>query len=142
MGIFDRFKKKSPDYDPNNITIADLRPGFLFDYDLKTWIIKEEYAYDWGGNYFTREFKIDSGDDSAYLHIDDNDDLILTLSRKVMVRALDENIPEEIINHQQPPKTLTYNGTVYYLDKESPGYFSDNPEDDDSSNRNDFLGLL
>ena len=132
MGIFDRFKKKTPDYDPNNITIHDLRTGFMFDYDLKTWIIKEEYAYDWGSNYFTREFKVDSGDDSAYLHIDENDDLIMIFSGKVMVRAIDENIPEEIINHQQPPKKLSYKDTIYYLDKESPGYFSDDPENDDS----------
>ena len=32
MGLFDRFKKKKePHYDPNNITIGDLRVGFMFD---------------------------------------------------------------------------------------------------------------
>lgn len=133
MGIFDIFKKdKTPDYDPNDLKIKDLRVGFMFDYDLKTWEIKEEYEYDWGDNYFTREYKMEAADDMAYLHIDFNDECFMTLSRKLKVRALGENIPEEIIENKHAPKTIEYQGVKYFLDKESPGYFSDDPEDDDS----------
>lgn len=133
MGLFDRFKKKEePHYDPNNLRIQDFRVGFMFDYDLKTWVIKEEYEYDWGDNYFTREYKLESADDTAYLHIDHNDEGFMTLSRKLKVRALGEDIPEEIIENKRPPKKISYKETDYFLDKESPGYFSDDPEDDDS----------
>ena len=133
MGLFDRFKKKEePHYDPNNLRIQDFRVGFMFDYDLKTWMIKEEYEYDWGDNYFTREYKLESADDTAYLHIDHNDEGFMTLSRKLKVRALGEDIPEEIIENNCPPKKISYKETDYFLDKESPGYFSDDPEDDDS----------
>lgn len=133
MGLFDRFKKKEePHYDPNNLMIEDLRVGFMFDYDLKTWVIKEEYEYDWGDNYFTREYKLEAADDVAYLHIDHNDEGFMTLSRKLKVRVLGEDIPEEIIDNKRPPKKIEFNGVAYYLDKESPGYFSDDPEDDDS----------
>ena len=53
MGLFDRFKKKEePHYDPSNLQIKDLRVGFMFDYDMKTWAIKEEYEYDWGRQLF------------------------------------------------------------------------------------------
>ena len=133
MGLFDRFKKKEePHYDPSNLKIEDLRVGFMFDYDLKTWVIKEEYEYDWGNNYFTREYKLEAADDTAYLHIDYNDEGFMTLSRKLKVRALGENIPEEIIENKRPPKKIEYDGATYLLDKESPGYFSDDPEDDES----------
>lgn len=133
MGLFDKFKKKqAPHYDPSDIRIKDLRVGFMFDYDLKTWVIEEEYEYDWGDNYFTREYKVEAVDDVAYLHIDNNDEGSMTLSRKLKVRALGEDIPEEIIDKKQPPKKIEYKGVSYYLDKESPGYFSDDPEDDDS----------
>ena len=133
MGLFDKFKKKEkPHYDPSNIKITDLRVGFMFDYDLNTWQIKEEYEYDWGDNYFTREYKIEAADDVAYLHIDYNDEGSMSLSRKLKVRALGENIPEDIIEKKRPPKKIDYKGTTYYLDKESPGYFSDDPSDDDS----------
>ena len=133
MGLFDRFKKKEePHYDPSNLQIKDLRVGFMFDYDLKTWAIKEEYEYDWGDNYFTREYKLEASDDTAYLHIDYNDEGFMTLSRKLKIRALGENIPEEIIENKRPPKKIEFEGTTYLLDKESPGYFSDDPEDDNS----------
>jgi len=133
MGLFDRFKKnKEPDYDPNNLKIKDLRVGFMFDYDLKTWVITEEYEYDWGDNYFTREYKLESSDDIAYLHIDYNDEGFMTISRKLKIRALGEDIPEEIEKNKRPPKKIAYDGVEYLLDKESPGYFSDDPEDDNS----------
>lgn len=133
MGLFDRFKKKeAPHYDPNDIKIEDLRVGFMFEYDMKNWVIKEEYEYDWGNNYFTREYKLETSDDTAYLHIDYNDENSMTFSRKLKVRALGEDIPEAIEENKKPPKKIVYQGVSYFLDKESPGYFSDDPEDDDS----------
>jgi len=130
MGLFDFLKKKEPTYDPANLTIHDLRAGFIFDYDLKTWIIREEYLYDWGDHYFTREFKIDSGDDSAYLHIDDNDDLFITLTKKIRIRSIDEDIPEVIKKDDKPPKKLIYNEITFYLEGTNPGYFSNDPKSD------------
>ena len=133
MGIFGIFKKKKgPDYDPSNVKITDLRRGFILDYDLKTWEVKEEYEYDWGDNYFTREFKLDSGDDIIYLHMDENDELSLSVTRKVKIRSVDEDLPEHIIKHQEAPKKIHYDGRDFFLDKETPGYFSGDPENDDS----------
>jgi hypothetical protein len=132
MGLFSRKKKEEPHYDPSNLKIKDLRVGFMLDYNLKTWEISEEYEYDWGDQYFTREFKLDAADDTAYLHIDFNDDQSMTLSRKVNVRALGQDIPEAIMEKQSPPSKISYEGVEYFLDRKSPGYFSDDPEDDNS----------
>jgi len=131
MGLFDFFKKKEEaSYDPTNITIHDIRVGFLFEYDLKTWEVREAYRYDWGDSYFTNEFKVDSGDDAAYLHIDANDDVFITLSRKIRVRSVQEDIPEKIKEKDRPPKKLEYKGKTYYLEGTNPGYFNDKPESD------------
>lgn len=130
MGLFDFFKKKEPDYDPTNLTVRDLKPGFLFEYDLKTWIIREEYQYDWGDNYFTREFKIDAGAESAYLHIDANDEIFITLTNKVRIRSVRDDIPEVIKEKDRPPKKLEYKGKTFYLEGTNPGYFNQNPKKD------------
>jgi len=131
MGLFDIFRKKEkPDYDPTNITVKDLKKGFIFEYDLKTWVVREAYAYDWGDNYFTKEYKIDCGDEEAYLHIDDNEDIFITLTKKVRLRTLDEDLPEKIIEKQRPPKKIQYKDITYYRDSENPGYFNATPDND------------
>lgn len=133
MGIFDFLKKdKEPDYDPNDIRVTDLRAGFILDYDLKSWQVKEAYEYDWGDQYFTREFLLDSGDEVVYLHIDDNEELELSICKKIKIRAVDTDLPEYILEHEQPPKKIVFEGKEYYLDRESPGYFSDEPENEAS----------
>lgn len=134
MGLFNIFRKKeaSLDYDPNNVKVTDLRPGFLVDFDLKTWKVNELYEYDWGNSYFTREFLLDAGDDQVYLHVDPNDGMFLTITKNIKVRSIDAALPEYIIEHQHAPNKLTYQNVEYLLEKETPGYFSDQPQYDDS----------
>ncbi|MDN5200121.1 DUF4178 domain-containing protein [Fulvivirgaceae bacterium BMA10] len=127
MGLFDLFKKKEsePEYDPTNLKITDLKKGFLVDYEMDSWIVKEEYEYDWGNHYFTREFQLDNGKELIYLYVDDNEELELSVSRKVKIRAINEDLPEEIINNERPPKKIVYEDVKYLLDEESAGYFRD-----------------
>ncbi len=107
MGIFDFFKKKEePAYDPTNLRVTDLEKGFLVDYDLNSWQVVAVYEYDWGNNNFTREFKLDSGDDVAFLHIEEDDELFLTLTRKIKVRSVGEDLPEKILKKEHPPKKI------------------------------------
>ncbi|MGB3618277.1 MAG: DUF4178 domain-containing protein [Catalinimonas sp.] len=127
MGLFDAFKKKKPepDYDPTNLRLQDLRRGFVVEYDLKNWQVSGEYEYDWGNNFFTREFQLDSGDDRCYLHVEEDDELVLTVSRKIGVRALGQDIPEYARKHEHPPERLVYEGVTYFLDEENYGYYRD-----------------
>lgn len=126
MGLFDFFKKKEkPSYDPTNIKITDLQKGFVVEYDLKTWVVKEAYEYDWGDNYFTREYKLDSGDDVIYLHVEYDDELYLSVTKKIKLLSIDEDLPEQIEKNERPPKKILYKNKTFYLDEESPGYFKD-----------------
>ncbi|MCF8365260.1 MAG: DUF4178 domain-containing protein [Bacteroidales bacterium] len=124
-------KKKEPDYDPLNIRVTDLKMGFIFEFDLKSWEVVEEYTYDWGDNYFSKEFKITSGADTMFLSVDEDDILELTLQKKIKVSSIDGDIEGEIIKNKIPPKKVVYKGVDYYRDSESPGYFMEENSEKD-----------
>ena len=137
MGLFDAFKKKGkePSYDPTNISIKDLDEGFIFEYDLKTWKVEEAYEYDWGSNYFSKEFKISDGNEVVFLEVEEDDELEVSIHNKVKVPVIDPDLPDRMVKKGKPPKQLEYKGVTYYRDEESPGYFrnmKDDAEKDDS----------
>lgn len=132
MGIFDIFKKKDPDYNATNIKVTDIGKNFVFDYDLSTWLVTAMYEYDWGDNFFTREFKIENESQTAFLSIEEDDDLIISINKKIKIRRIDEDLPEYIIKNECPPKKLEYDGKIFYLEEENPGYFNDTDDKDKS----------
>ena len=126
MGLFDFLKKKKEsEYDITNLKVSDLDEGFVLDYNMKSWVVKEVYQYDWGKNNFTFEYMLDAGDEVTYLHVADEGELFLTLSKTIKIRKLGEDIPERITKSEKAPDTLQYEGTKYYLDADSAGYFND-----------------
>ncbi len=131
MGLFDFFKKKTEDYDPTNLSVRDLDVGFVFDYNLKTWVVKEAYAYDWGDNNFSNEFKIDSGDEQAFLSVEEDNELILSLTKPIKIHKIDEDVADEIEKTDKAPRKIRYEGEKFYLDSDSAGYFHDKSKGDD-----------
>ena len=124
MGIFDFFKKKEKErhYDPTNITIRDLGKEYIFEYKIETWTVTAVFEYDWGDSYFTREFIIKNGATEKFLNIEDDGGLTVTISEKVKIRKLSDEVCDYIDTHEKPPKKITLEGTTYYLDEKSPGY--------------------
>ncbi|MDH5397596.1 MAG: DUF4178 domain-containing protein [Cyclobacteriaceae bacterium] len=127
MGLFDFLKKKEkePEYDVTNLTVKDLKIGFILDYDLKSWVIKEMYEYDWGNNNFSYGFMLDSGDDVVYLDVEDKGEMYLTVTRPVKMRLLGDGIKDYIIKNESPPERIVYENETYYLESDSAGYFTD-----------------
>ncbi|CAM1372512.1 DUF4178 domain-containing protein [Tenacibaculum xiamenense] len=127
MGFFDLFKsnkdKEETHYDPTNIKVTDLEKGYLLDYDLRTWTVKKMCEYDWGDNYFTREFVLESQGEKLFLHIEEEDDLIITMSKELKYRKLAPEVITHIENNGKPPKQITHENVTYYLSEESPGYY-------------------
>lgn len=124
MGIFDVFKrKKSLGYDPADIKVTDMSTGFMFEYNLETWTVVKTYDYDWGGGYYSLEFLVEneSATESYYFSVEHDDELELSFSKKIRLRSIGEDIPEYIIEHETPPKSLLYQGTKYFLENESMG---------------------
>ncbi len=127
MGIFNIFgkKKEEPSYDPNNVTVHDLDFNFIIEYDLKSWKVEEVFEFDWGSNNFSKEYKINSGDEIAYLHVSDDGGLQLTLTKEIKIRKLDEDLVDTIVKTEKALNKLHWEGEKYFLDSESTGYSKD-----------------
>lgn len=126
--VFSRFfkkKKEEPSYDPSNLRLTDLKKGYMVDYDLKSWQVTGEYEYDWGGGFISKEYKLDSGTESLYLHIEDDDELEISLSRKVGIRRFEEDVKACFRDQDEPPQTVTLDGKTYHREEESLGHFRD-----------------
>ncbi len=128
MGKFDFFSKKNvePEYDTLHISVLDLKAGFIFDYDMSTWEVQEVYTYDWGDNYFSSEYKISDGKRTLFLSVENDDEVCLSITEKIKIRAISGDIPEYISNNEKPPSRITYAGEEYHLESEAPGYFEEN----------------
>lgn len=131
MGLLDIFKKKKkePDYDVTNLSVNDLTMGFILEYDMQTWQIKEEYEYDWGGHNFSKEYLLDSGTEKLFLSVENKGDLNLSVSKDVKIRNLRSDIIDYIVKEKTPPKELTYEGVQYYLHTDNAGYCQDKTKD-------------
>jgi len=126
MGLFDIFKKKNePHYDSTDIRVKDLDVGFVFDYDLSNWEVQQAYEYDWGDSYFSDEYKISDGEKTLYLSVEDDDELILSVSKKLKIKKLGSAILEELMSTQKPPASFEYENEKFVMEEEAPGYFHD-----------------
>ncbi|MEQ8239880.1 MAG: DUF4178 domain-containing protein [Cyclobacteriaceae bacterium] len=123
--MFNLFKKKKeePLYDVTNLSVKDLDVGFVFDYDMKSWIVKEVLEYDWGNNNFTREYKVDSGDEVRFLEVEDDDELFIVLSNSISLRKIEEDVAEKIRKKGKSHKKIQFEEETYFLEEESAGYF-------------------
>lgn len=135
MGFFDdlfgkKDKKKEEETDPLNISLLKMKKGYILDYDLSSWEVKEVYNYDWGDHFFTREYRIFNGTDTRYLHVEEDDELELELTEKVKPSTIDPELPEYVAKHGHPPKKILFRGTEYRLESESPGFFNEEGNED------------
>lgn len=137
MGLFDMFGKGKSKYDASNIKVTDLDHGFIFDYDMKTWVVEEVYKYDWGDKCFSYEYKIVSSDQTLFLSVEDDDDLEIALFSKISIRKLQEDLPEIIEKNKKPPTSIEHNNFKFLLEEESPGYFCNQTKD-----KNNWIELL
>jgi hypothetical protein len=131
MGFTDFFKRKQPKYDSTNIRVTDLDVGFVFEYDLESWEVQASYEYDWGDNYFSKEYKINNGSKTLFLSIEEDDEISLSVCDKINVRELGGNVLADLLSNQKPPTTLLYQDKKYFFEQESPGYFNDKARGED-----------
>ena len=82
-----------------------------------------------GDNFFSKEYKITNGEETLFLAVEDDDELSITLSKKIKLRKIDTDIADSIIKFSEAPREIIYEGTKYFLEKESPGYFRDLSKD-------------
>lgn len=122
MGFLDKFFKKKPSYDITDLNVRDLEVGFVFDYNLKTWEVVEAYVYDWGSSFFSKEFKIKAADETAFLSLEEDDELEIGISKKIKFTELGAEVRQQFMDDKAPSE-LHYAGERYFFEEESPGFF-------------------
>ncbi|MFY0672893.1 MAG: DUF4178 domain-containing protein [Bacteroidia bacterium] len=117
-------------YDSLNIRVTDLALGYLFDYDLKTWEVKEEFEYDWGNENYTKEYKVTSGYEEKYLSVEVDDEIELAMWDNISPLAIDRNLPQYIIKNDEPPSEVSLGGITYIRTEKSNGYWRNTKKSD------------
>ncbi|WP_271769373.1 DUF4178 domain-containing protein [Aquimarina algiphila] len=130
MGIFDFFKKDKSE-SIVDFTVNDLKKGFMVDYFIKTWEVKSVYLYDWGNNSYARECFLDSGDESLYLYIEEDDELICSVWKKMDLLDIQSNIMESIIANDDAPGTINYNNSIFTKIDSSMGHCIEEGEEEE-----------
>ena len=125
MGLKDFFGKKSGEsIDPlKDLTLSKLKPGYIIDYDMKTWQVTAYNKYEFEDGYKAEEWGLNSGDEICYLERSEDDEVEWSLSKKIPIGAIEGDIRKYIIDNDDPPAKLVYKGKTYYLEESGPGYF-------------------
>ena len=113
LSWFKKDKKEDPIVIPESI--AEIQVGDVVDFDMKSWKVEEEASYDWGNNDFSKEYKLNAGDEKAYLHIEEDDEIELSVTSKLKWSALEGDIRNQVLQYGEPPRTLVLNGVTYNL---------------------------
>lgn len=116
------FADTEPEVGPLTLSLADLKKGYLVDYDLKTWQVNSHNRYDFDGDQ-AQEWELFSGDDRCYLSVERDDEDEWAISRKIAFSALGPAVKDHLLQHDDPPQTIVYDGTRYRLEESGAGHF-------------------
>ncbi len=148
MGLRKWLKRGSGDQDDDVVseyTLVMMRPGFLVDFDLKTWQVtaKKEYDYDGDG---AMEWELRAEGEVRFLERSEDDGRVeLTLTRSVSIRDFDEDVMGTILDEDDPPEVVHLSGREYTAIESSTGTQrvadegEKENEDADTDNGRDFV---
>ncbi|MEM7351308.1 MAG: DUF4178 domain-containing protein [Acidobacteriota bacterium] len=124
MGFLDRFRKPQdpPELDPlKDLVLAKLKVGYLVDYDLRTWQVTDYARYRFNDGRESEEWELTAERDKRYLELASDDADVWTLSEDIPVGALGGGVRQHILDHDDPPEQVTYQGRVYYSEGSNGG---------------------
>lgn len=121
------FGKKNKDkeayFDPTNITLEQLRPGWMVDFDMKTWEVKARHRYDMGDGFEMIEWELQSGPETRYLCREEDDGVYWTWMRKEALGVIGPDLKNHILKYEDPPEIINYEGIRYEMRSYGGGYF-------------------
>ncbi len=124
------FKKKEPEAearDPLSLTLSDLKPGYVLDYDLKTWQVAAHHYYDYDGDRVD-EWELTCGDDRAYLERSEDDGITWILTRKIPLSSIEGDIRDHMRHNDDPPDEVICNGVAYCGESSAVGRYHQNAD--------------
>lgn len=128
--FFGKEKEQTPEW--KEPTLETMAPGFLVDFDLKTWEVIARAAYDYDGSK-SKEWTLRSGDAVRFLEgYEEDGRLHWTLTEALAWDKLDEQIGRDIAEKGDPPEIVHCNGIQYEAVESSAGLYR---KGDDESER-------
>ena len=123
MGLTDRlFGKKKVDEGPDplaDLVLEKLKVGYLVDYDLQTWQVTNYCRYDFSGkDDSVEEWELTAAGEQRYLERADG---AWSLSRKIAIGDIDGDIRRHILDHEDPPERIVFEGTEFHIDASYAG---------------------
>jgi len=122
---------QKPSIDPlQDLILEKLKPGYLVDYDSRTWQVTAQNSYDMGDGIRTEEWELRADGDVRFLCREEADGTYWTFTRKVPLGLIDEGLRKHIEIHGDPPQSIehqsarffmdTYGGAKLYRNREAP----------------------
>jgi hypothetical protein len=128
MGLFSKKEKnyepkgKPLDFDPLNVQIGDLRPGFFVDYNFKTFEITAGFEYALK-DYSFKALKFDAADEVIWVALENA--MNTYLMETVGIGVINPELQNMMSNFGKPPATLTYKDVIYNLNNQGDGRYRD-----------------
>jgi hypothetical protein len=117
------FTKEAP---KTNLSIKELKVGYIVDYFMESWEVKSHGEYSFDGGSYGAEFLIDNGKRKQFLYVEEDGTLDhITLSETLALNSIDPAIRTQIINTDNAPNTFDYQGEAYFFVECSAGLFKD-----------------
>lgn len=116
-------------FDPtSDYTLATMRVGYLVDFEGETFEVTGYSTFDYDG-YPTEEWVLTSSDKVCYLEREDDDgEIHWTFTLNISIADIDGDVAVSIMESEDSPETLTYNGDTYNLTDSGAGLYKENGE--------------
>jgi len=123
MGLRDRlFGSKTPEEPPDplaDLVLEKLKVGCLVDYDMQTWQVTAYARYTFSGkDDSVEEWELTAADQQRYLELADG---AWSLSRKIAIGDISGDVRQHILDHEDPPDRVVFEGTDFRLDASYSG---------------------
>ena len=103
------------------LTLSTMKVGYLVDYDLNTWQVIGINDFDYDG-YPAREWELRYGDEVRFLERGEDDGRVeWTLTRRVDLSDVDEDMAGIILDDGEPPEVVSYEDRRYLAVESSSG---------------------
>ena len=124
MGLRERLfgRRQEADEGPDplaDLVLSKLKVGYLVDYDLRTWRVTGHSRYQFSGRDRIDEWELTAGNDECYLERADG---AWSLSTSIAIGDIDGNVRQHILDREDPPERIVYQGTAYRLDAAYAGH--------------------
>ena len=123
MGLRDRlFGKKTTEEAPDplaDLVLEKLKVGYLVDYDMQTWQVTSYCRYNFSGkDDSVEEWEITAAGEPRFLERAAG---AWSLSRKISIGDIAGDERQQILDHEDPPERIVFEGTEFHLDASYAG---------------------